>query len=199
MYKTKPGIYKITNLVTGYSYVGSSKNVSKRIKTHKYALRNGYKYNIRIREDLEKFGFDSFVFELIEYCSIDDCLNREQYWFEKLNPFYNVWPSVYNAKGRLYTENQLKKFSVKREIKDKLSFSNKLKEAWKQRRLRPDGIATLKMLDRTGKLHSEETKKIFSEKRKGKIVSDETKEKIRMARIGTKWDKEQKKWIRNEG
>jgi group I intron endonuclease len=198
VFKCRPGVYKMSNKVSNNFYIGSSKNVSHRIKTHKYELRHGYKGNIRIRADLEKYGVDSFVFESLEYCDQSVIKKREQYHFERLNPSYNVWKNVYSACGRSYTREQLTNSFPKREIKDKDSFKKKLKEAWKIRRLRSDGISTLKMLDRTGKFHSEETKKLMKLNRKGISKSESTKEKIRLKRLGTKWDSENKTWIKKE-
>jgi group I intron endonuclease len=200
LFKCKPGIYKMTNKVSGNYYIGSSSNISVRISGHKSLLfKKDYgNNNIRIKNDLNKYGARSFEFEVLEYCDNSIRKIREQYYFELLKPTFNIWPTVHNAKGRSYTLDQLKKCFPKREIKDKKAFSEKLKAAWKIRRERPDGISTLKMLDRTGKKHSEETKKLYSDQRKGKMKSYEFKEKIRRSRLGTKWDSINKTWIKGE-
>lgn len=196
-FKCKPGVYKMINTISGNFYIGSSKNVSIRIKTHKYLLRHGYKSNIRIKSDLERYGLESFIFEAIEYCDENIMKDREQYYFDQLKPNYNVWNNVFNAIGRLYTPEQLQNCFPKREIKDKDAFKKKLKESWLIRKNRPDGIATLNMLDRTGKLHSPETIAKMKANRKGKPKSQEFKEKLRQARLGTKWDPINKTWIKN--
>ena len=145
---------------------------------------------------MTKYGIDSFEFEVIEYCENDSRFERESYWFNELRPSYNVWPTIYSAKGRIYTPEQMKTIFPYSTIKNKKEFSDKLVKAWKKRRLRPDGIATLSMLDRTGKKHTEETKKLYSEQRKGVKKSKEHGEKIRQWRLGTKWDPINRKWIK---
>lgn len=196
LYKAKPGVYKMLNTETGNFYIGSSINVSQRIKTHKQQLRLGYKGNIRIREDLEKHGSKSFKFEVLEYCDSGIIKQREQYYFELLKPYYNVWKSVYNATGRSYTPEQLQSFKMPHPIKDKEAFKEKLRKAWEIRRTRPDGIAMLKMLNRTGKLHTDEAKAKMSLKGKGRPKSPEFKEKLRRAHLGTKWDRLNRTWIK---
>jgi group I intron endonuclease len=177
----------MTNTVTGNFYIGSSKNIYGRVKRHEYLLRKGYGDNIRIKADLHQHGVGSFSFDVLEYCELPLLKEREQYYFEILRPTYNVWKSIYSAEGRTYTPEQLESFKdIYRPMRDIGSFREKLKSAWKERRMRPDGIATLAMLDRTGKLHSEETKKKYSEQRKGKPKSQAMKDKLRESRKGTK-------------
>ncbi len=196
IYVQKPGIYKMHNLVTNNFYIGSSKNVSKRIGIHKYNLKNNITDNIRIKKDLEDHGYQSFIFSVIEYCLDDIRLELEQKYYEELKPFYNVWPSIYSAENRSYTLEQLERFkTTKHTIKDKDSFKEKLRIAWKNRRNTPSGKATLEMLDRRGKLHSEETKMFYSKQRKGIPKSEEFKEKLRIKRLGSKWDPINNKWI----
>lgn len=185
--RIQSGVYRMTNTITGNSYIGSSKNIYKRIKRHEYLLRNGYQDNVRIREDLNKYGFESFMFDVLEYCDTPSMKEREQYFFEILRPYYNVWKSIYSAEGRDYTPEQLASFrNIYRPIRDVSSFREKLRVAWKERRKRPDGIATLEMLNRTGKKHSDETKEQYGLTRKGKPKSEEMKAKLRKYRQGTK-------------
>lgn len=202
MYKTIPGVYKMFNKISGNCYVGSSKNVSVRISSHKSLLKRGYKDNIRVRTDLNNHGFESFVLEVIEYCDEKIMKDREQYYFDLIKPFYNVWPSVYSAKGRSYTDDQLKSFvGIKRSpFKDKDARSNKMKLAWEKRKLRPDYADWIEKLRNAhiGLVASDEARKNMSLSGKGRRVSPETREKIRRAHLGTKWDKENKTWIKND-
>lgn len=202
MYKTKPGVYRMFNLLSGNSYVGSSKSVSMRISSHGTRLKSGYKDNVRIRKDLELYGIDSFKFEVLEYCDEPSMKDREQYYFDLIKPFYNAWPTVYSAKGRSYTQEQLKSFiGIKRSpFKDKKSRSAKMKLAWEKRKLRPDykdWIENLRKM-KTGKKFSEELKNKLSLSRRGRIVSQETRNKISRARLGWKRDFINNSWIKNE-
>jgi hypothetical protein len=59
-------IYKITNTVNGWVYIGStSYNPIGRWTEHERALRKQKHINKRLYEDYEKHGMSSFLFELL--------------------------------------------------------------------------------------------------------------------------------------
>ena len=87
------GVYKITNTVTGDFYIGSSKNVKDRWRTHKNPSRWKKHPNSRMYQDMQKYCVDKFKFEIIEETT--ELKQREQYWMNLLKPKYNN----YNAKG----------------------------------------------------------------------------------------------------
>ena len=60
------GIYKITNTVTGDSYIGSSKNVKHRLADHKCQSTWKKCPNNPMYLDMQKYGTDKFVFEILE-------------------------------------------------------------------------------------------------------------------------------------
>jgi group I intron endonuclease len=68
-------------------YVGSSVNLSKRfIKYFNYnALSNNC---MLINLSILKYKLDNFQLDIIEYCSIKDVLNREQFYLDKIKPTY---------------------------------------------------------------------------------------------------------------
>lgn len=84
------GVYRITNTRNGHFYVGSSKNIGKRITQHKVDLRRNAHHSPYLQRAWNKYGEESFEFSLIEECSIDDALDREQYYLDSLCPAYNV-------------------------------------------------------------------------------------------------------------
>lgn len=200
MYKTKPGVYRMFNIVTNNSYVGSSKNISMRISSHGTRLKSGYKDNAKIKKDLKDHGIESFKFELLEYCDESIMKNREQYYFELLKPNYNAWPTVFNAAGRSYTDEQLKSFQGREHVvKDKKSMSEKMKLAWIHRKKTPEFKELLKKLKEinTGKVPSDQTRERMSLSGQGRPKTAEFKEMMRRARLGTKWDPVNRKWIKN--
>lgn len=85
------GIYKITNLINGHSYIGQSVNIEQRWKNHRVASNNpndrGYEYPLY--RAMRKYGQDSFSFEVLEECSQEILNEREVWWIEKLKPVYN--------------------------------------------------------------------------------------------------------------
>lgn len=63
------GIYKITNLVNGMSYIGQSRRIAMRFREHKSGERK--QHNYFIHNAINKYGIDNFTFEVIEECSVD--------------------------------------------------------------------------------------------------------------------------------
>lgn len=82
--KLKSGVYKITNIINNKVYVGSSVNIIKRKSAHRCMLRDGTHSNEHLQSAYNKYGKDSFVFEVIEYSTKDNLINREQYWIDEL-------------------------------------------------------------------------------------------------------------------
>ena len=89
-------VYKITNTVTGDFYIGSSKDVKKRWTAHKCPSTWKKCPNNPLYKDMEKFGVNSFVFEVIAEVEEDSLKEAEQQFIEALQPTYNN----YMAKGK---------------------------------------------------------------------------------------------------
>ena len=83
------GIYKITNTITGDFYIGSSKDVKRRLASHKIPSRWNQCPNNPMYIDMQKYGIDKFVFEVLEEVEIDKLKETEQQFIEKLKPTYN--------------------------------------------------------------------------------------------------------------
>lgn len=70
------GIYKITNNLTGESYIGLSKDIEKRWKGHKYS-------NVQyVDKIIRKVGVDNFSFTILEECSIGELSDKEKYYVD---------------------------------------------------------------------------------------------------------------------
>ena len=99
------GVYKITNTVTGDFYIGSSKDVKERWRGHKKPSVWKKNPNKQLYIDMQKYGIDKFVFEIIEKVEEGSLKETEQRFIEALKPIYNN----YNAKGwntERYKESQ---------------------------------------------------------------------------------------------
>lgn len=83
------GVYKITNTANGKMYVGSSKDIYKRWNQHQNELNCGMHGNQYLQNAWNKYGSQSFKFEIIEECPIDNQFEREQFYLNTLNPFDN--------------------------------------------------------------------------------------------------------------
>lgn len=80
------GIYKITNLTNGNSYIGQSIDIERRIAEHKTPRANG---NDKLHGDMQQLGLDNFKFEVIEECLKEELNAKELHYIKKLNPYYN--------------------------------------------------------------------------------------------------------------
>lgn len=89
------GIYKITNTITGDFYIGSSKNIKNRLAAHKCKSTWKIHSNNQLYLDMQKYGLDKFVFEIIAEVEEENLKEAEQQFIELLKPTYNQM----NAKG----------------------------------------------------------------------------------------------------
>ena len=81
------GVYKITNIITGEFYIGSSCNIEKRWASHKIPSAHKKHPNSKLYKDMAKYGRDNFTIEVIE--ETDNLREREQYYIKRLKPSYN--------------------------------------------------------------------------------------------------------------
>ena len=76
------GIYKITDLTTGKSYIGQSVDIKERFRQHiKSALTYGKATN-KLYQTMQKSGIYNFIFEVLEEVPRDKLNEREIYWIE---------------------------------------------------------------------------------------------------------------------
>ena len=92
----RSAVYKITNTVSKDFYIGSSKDVEQRWKSHKKPSTWNRCSNNPMYLDMLKYGVDKFEFQILEEVEIEQLKEKEQHFIEKLKPTYNN----YRAKGR---------------------------------------------------------------------------------------------------
>lgn len=146
------GVYKITNIKSNKIYVGSSTvNVNQRWNDHKSQMRTGIHPNIHLQRAYNKHGESNFIHEILELCPSKDCIEREQYWMDKLKPEYNICIAARNSYGTKRSEETCIKIGLSKignlynlgkvwsqESRDKLTAS--LKEAYSSGRVKPHGL-----------------------------------------------------------
>jgi len=108
------GVYKIVNTINGKVYIGSSKNVYKRLRTHKKNLKNGNHNNCHLMKSVIKHGLNNFSFEPIEYCEIENLLVREQFWIDSYpkGQRFNLTEKAASTIGYRHSEENKKKMSL---------------------------------------------------------------------------------------
>ena len=84
------GIYKITNLINGHSYIGQSICIEQRWKNHKHYSKEREDYPLY--KAFRKYGIENFSFEIIEECKPNFLDEKEIYWIN----FYNTLNEGYN-------------------------------------------------------------------------------------------------------
>ncbi len=72
------GIYMILNEVTWKVYIGSSRQINKRFKQHKRNLRGNTHHSPKLQNSWNKYGENTFIFDILEECSPDDLVKSEQ-------------------------------------------------------------------------------------------------------------------------
>lgn len=86
------GIYKITNLKNGLSYIGQSANIHGRKEQH-WNYESSPK-DEALCADMTKMGCEYFKFEILEKCPIAQLDEREKYWIQ----YYDTDNYGYNKK-----------------------------------------------------------------------------------------------------
>lgn len=105
----KTGIYEIRNIENNYRYIGSAQNFNRRKSGHFSLLRRGKHYNIHLQRAFDKYGEASFIFNVLENCSEEDLIIREQWYFDNFNPEYNIAPTAGNSLYRKHTKESIEK------------------------------------------------------------------------------------------
>ncbi len=113
--KHMSGIYPWTNKETKESYIGSSINLTSRLRSY-YSFKNLKKVllrsNSKINSIILKYDHSNFSLEILEYCDAYVLDSREQYYINKLNPEYNIRKKVGSRIDRKYFSKTLNKLKV---------------------------------------------------------------------------------------
>jgi group I intron endonuclease len=91
--KNKSGVYLLENLITGEFYVGSTIDLTNRLRCYlcpKHLKANLQRSQSLIHSALLNYNYSNFNLHILEYCSTNNLLLREQYYINILNPEYNI-------------------------------------------------------------------------------------------------------------
>ena len=100
----KSGIYKITSIIDGKTYIGSTESFNVRKSHHFSDLKLNKHYNKHLQRHYNKYGKESLVFEIIEKCIIDELISREQYYIDSLKPVFNGRKVAEANRGHVFSK-----------------------------------------------------------------------------------------------
>lgn len=179
------GVYKIENTINRKVYIGSSSKLRERFRDHVNLLKIRKHENSHLQAAWNKYGSESFTFEIFEYCEKEFLAEREQYYIDLYNSVcsgYNICPVAYSHLGRRNSDESKKKMSLAKIGKPGTPWS-------------PEKREKMSKIDR-GYVASKETREKMSNLKKGIPRSEETKLKLSLAKKGISFSEEHKKNLR---
>ena len=84
------GVYQIVCLKNNRKYIGMSKDIDKRWLQHKYQLKTKKHHSVKLQEDYDKYGENSFRFSVIKECHYLEARTLEASLIDMEQPYYNL-------------------------------------------------------------------------------------------------------------
>ena len=114
----EPGVYQIKNKIDGKSYIGSSINVKNRLYKHLWMLKNDKHDNTYLQNAYNKYGNESFEFQILELCDESNLILTE-------NKYIELYETLYSKNGyNLALSNEFRRNCFIDEVKIKNSKFN---------------------------------------------------------------------------
>lgn len=100
MHKEKiSGIYSIQNIKNKKRYIGQSRDIYERWKSHRYSYKNN-KNKSKIYLAIREYGIENFIFEILEEIKEENLNDRELYWIEVYDSINNGYNSSIVGYGK---------------------------------------------------------------------------------------------------
>lgn len=115
-YPKHPGVYAIRHVDSRWAYIGSSRNIYSRWRTHKSELRRGKHPCPHLQNAWNKYGESAFQFEVLESCFDDPVIlmSLEQNWLDRCTAkLYNAARFADPATGRKMSEESKRRNSIR--------------------------------------------------------------------------------------
>lgn len=180
-------IYRITNIITGKFYIGSTNNYAHRKRQHLHDLRNKHHGNTHLQSAWNKYGSSAFEFEVLEkLINVNLLTTREQFWLDSLQACdhkigYNV--SLQANRTELAEETKKKIGDANRGRHPSYETRIKIGLASKGRHHSPETCEKIRIAS-TGRHLSDEVKQYIRRLKLGKTQSDEHRLKNSLGHIG---------------
>jgi len=182
-------IYIIKNSINKRFYIGSAKNFQNRKLRHLISLKKNKHHSKKLQNFCNKYGVDKIWFEIIEYCTPETILQREQHWLDTLHAVkngFNILSIAGSSLGFKHSEKTKRNASIARKGTIPLAMLGKkhtdktkdlIRQKAKLRKQSPETIAN-RVAKNTGKKRSESAKKTTALK-----ISKLTKDQVFEIRI----------------
>lgn len=120
------GIYKITNVKNNKIYIGQSSDIYRRFQDHQ---TKGKSSRIPVDVAIQKYGKDSFTYEILEECNIAELNEKETFWIKKLNAIENGYNCSEGGEQQSIGENNGRsKLTEEDIIEIRKAYNNHLKQ-----------------------------------------------------------------------
>lgn len=186
------GLYAIVHAPTNKAYVGSSKDIQKRLACHASFLRRGKHHCAHLQNAYRLYGQSAFTFKVLATCDTrDEAQELEQ-------AVLDIWyGGLYNASKRADHLHRLGR-PLPEEVKAKIGAKNSgairsVEQRQKIAQSLKDRYASGMVSPQRGKKHTEETKAKIKAKRalqgatnRGYVASAQTRQKQALAKIGNR-------------
>ena len=97
------GIYRIENKINNRVYIGKSISIGKRWYQHLNLLENNSHPNKKLQNDFIKYGFNNFLFDIIELCDEENLCKKEDYYIKLFSTnSYNIIGNYTKTKNNNY-------------------------------------------------------------------------------------------------
>lgn len=110
------GIYSITNTINQKKYIGSSKHIYSRWREHKRLLKKNKHHSGHLQKSWNKYGEDSFKFDVVCECDCSELLLKEQYYIDYYKSYqeefgYNISSTAKGGTVKCYSIDDIDKYN----------------------------------------------------------------------------------------
>ena len=169
----KSGIYKISFDKNRLFYIGGTVDLMKRKSNHLYELNKKNHYNRKLQNAYNKHGM--FDFEILENCSKNSLIKREQHYLDTMKPNLNILKFAFSSRGYKHKKETIDLLKEDAKRKAKCSdWKKKVSKGWfkKGHKIQQTKESIEKRVKKfKGYKHTEEAKEKMSKKAKERDYS----------------------------
>ena len=137
-FKGKSAVYCLTNKNSGRKYVGSAKELSKRLREY-YNINTLINKKSKIHSALLYVGHENFNLEILEICNSLERIKKEQEYINTINPSLNILKFAGSSQGHIHSIETKIKMSIAAKNRSYTVKNNLLKRLasleWKEQNL----------------------------------------------------------------